>query len=407
LKRIIILLLFFCLIDNPALAQSYQDLRNDFIDKNEYVEQLGTILRIAEVKNIIGNSKNITSQFDWYLERHPDFERCTDREQMASWFNGHPPDHYPVSIFEYPSNKVNAFALPGGPIFITTGLLDMYRSQQISQDEMAFVLGHEFSHMRAGHGFSQQSKGIAAGILLTAISIFARNSDNQWIRDGAPLAAAIIAITILSSVSQDDELYCDSMATKENIGMGFDPHAGQSLLQKISGDPQVTGVQEIDNRCYFKTHPDISDRVNNIATLSSENDNSIQNYFQHPTVTPQYSTSTVFNTSHSTVNKQITSYSSPSVPPLSSINTISENNNVVTFLNLDNKTLSKNDILNIQLKSSFVITRLDTNITTLTGNSPVQISFNKIPLKDTTISYSITVKDIYGRTETKYFKIKY
>ncbi|HPH78987.1 MAG TPA: hypothetical protein PLH65_02795 [bacterium] len=98
MKRIIILLLFFCLIDNPALAQSYQDLRNDFIDKNEYVEQLGTILRIAEVKNIIGNSKNITSQFDWYLERHPDFERCTDREQMASWFNGHPPDHYPVSI---------------------------------------------------------------------------------------------------------------------------------------------------------------------------------------------------------------------------------------------------------------------------------------------------------------------
>jgi len=398
-------LLFFCLINNPALAQSYQDFRNDFIDKNEYIEQLGTILCIAEVKNIIDNRKNITSQFDWYLERHPDFERCTDREQMASWFNGHPPDHYPVSIFEYPSSKINAFALPGGPIFITTGLLDMYRSQKISQDEMAFVLGHEFSHMRAGHGFSQQKKGIIASVFLAAIFNFTKKSDNEWIRNGIPFISTVITIAILSNYSQNDELYCDSMATKENIGMGFDPHAGQSLLQKISGDPQVTGVQEIDNRCYFKTHPDISDRVNNIKEIASENDSTISQSFPNATKKQKINTFS-HPVTHPPVQQTVV-YSSPSVPPLSSIDTISENNNVVTFLNLDNKTLSKNDILNIQLQSSFVITRLDTNITTLTGNSPVQISFNKILLKDTTISYSITVKDIYGRTETKYFKIKY
>jgi hypothetical protein len=297
----------------------------------------------------------------------------------------------------------------------------MYRNGSISKDEMAFVLAHEFTHQRAGHGFSQRSKGIIASVFLTAISIFARNSDNRWIRDGAPIATAVIAITILSGVSQDDELFADSIATKENIAMGYNPRAGQSLLQKIAGDPKVTGVQEIDNRCYFKTHPDISEREEEIEKIASEEDSTLSEFF--PPISPRQNIVT-FSPPPITTQQQIQPpvqqtivYNTPSVPPPGSTNTISENknfvenknanNNVITFINLDNKTLSRNDILNIQLKSSFTITRLDTNVITLTGSGPVKINFDKISLTDTIISYSITVKDNYGRTETKFFKIKF
>jgi hypothetical protein len=204
------------------------------------------------------------------------------------------------------------------------------------------------------------------------------------------------------------------------MAMGYDPRAGIRLLETISGDPKVTGVKEVDARLYFKTHPDNSEREEEIEKIASEEDSTLSQYFSPskkqniitlspPPVTTQQQTQPPI--------QQTIVYNTPSVPPPGSSTIISENknvvenknanNNVITFLNLDNKILSKNDILFIQLKSDFTITRVDTTIVTLSGSGPAKIRFNKIPLSNETVYYSITVKYDYGKTETKSFQIKF
>jgi hypothetical protein len=289
---------------------------------------MGNVFCIPEVNKIVNNSINITSQFDWYLDRHPDFQRCENTDQIAGWFLTEIiRTNITVAIFEYPTSKVNAFALPGGPIFLTTGLLDLYRNGTISNDEMAFVLAHEFYSSARRHGFSQRSKVSPLVFFLRQYpsSLEIRQPMDQRRR---PNRRCCYCHYYLSGVSQDDELYADSIATKENMAMGYNPRAGQSLLQKISGDPKVTGVQEIDNRCYFKTHPDISDRVNNIEEIASTEDTTLSQYFppttkqniitfSSPPVAPQQQTQPPI--------QQTVVYNTPLLPPPGSTNTISEN----------------------------------------------------------------------------------
>ncbi len=255
----------------------------EFIDNDEYLEQFGKVICITEAQSLINKSKNITADFLWYLNAHPDYEMIDSGDEVVYWMQGtQKPSRYPAVVFEYPSSKINAFALPGGFMFITSGLLKHFQNGNITRGEMAFLLSHEFTHARAGHGFSQRSTGILATIFMTAAYIFARNSDNKYVRDGVPFAAAIISILVLCGISQDDENFADAVATRETIAMGYPANSGITLLQKISGDQNITGTNEFDNRCYFKTHPGLNDRIQNIQETADSFDNSIYSYFPQP-----------------------------------------------------------------------------------------------------------------------------
>lgn len=71
---------------------------------------------------------------------------------------------YKFTVLDDPS--VNAFALPGGYIYVTTGILAYLNSE----GELAGVLGHEIGHVTARHGAQQQSAGIASAILTSVIA---------------------------------------------------------------------------------------------------------------------------------------------------------------------------------------------------------------------------------------------
>ena len=71
---------------------------------------------------------------------------------------------YTFTVLDDPS--VNAFALPGGYIYITTGLMAYLNSE----GELAGVLGHEIGHVTARHGVKQQSAGVASAILISVLT---------------------------------------------------------------------------------------------------------------------------------------------------------------------------------------------------------------------------------------------
>ncbi len=71
---------------------------------------------------------------------------------------------YTFTVLDDPS--VNAFALPGGYVYITTGIMAYLNSE----GELAGVLGHEIGHVTARHGVKQQSAGMAGAILMSVLT---------------------------------------------------------------------------------------------------------------------------------------------------------------------------------------------------------------------------------------------
>jgi predicted Zn-dependent protease len=153
--------------------------------------------------------------------------------------------------------SVNAFALPGGPIYVYTGLLKYAENEA----ELAGVLGHEVAHIAARHSTEQLTK--AFGYSLLADIVLGKD----------PGAAAGMARDIIGSLgmlkfSRSDEIESDRLGVRYLYQAGYSPHAMTSFLQKL-GKLQSENPSRVLN--LLSTHPLSDDRMNavrgEIATL--------------------------------------------------------------------------------------------------------------------------------------------
>ncbi len=132
----------------------------------------------------------------------------------------------------------NAFALPGGFIFITASLLDLCRRDR---DAIAFFLGHEIGHVLHGHARDRMT----ADAFLNAVM------------SRMPAAGKMIADLIRKGYSQEQELEADRSAVRLAAAAGFDARAALTALKRLSQvAPDPSGISE-----YLSTHPSISERV--------------------------------------------------------------------------------------------------------------------------------------------------
>ncbi len=124
---------------------------------------------------------------------------------------------YTFTVLDDPT--VNAFALPGGYIYITTGLMAYLNSE----GELAGVLGHEIGHVTARHGVKQQSAGIASSIL---IDIITRNA-------GKANAGSLnqIGTALIRGYGRDHELEADRLGAEYLARVGYQP---QSMIDVVS-----------------------------------------------------------------------------------------------------------------------------------------------------------------------------
>jgi len=139
------------------------------------------------------------------------------------------------------SAMVNAFALPGGFVFVTEPLVDLCGADR---DEMAFFLGHEIGHILRGHAKDK----LTASTFLNAVG--AR----------LPGAGPMLRQILNKGYSRELELEADREGVRLARAAGFDPHAGVralSRLARISTDN--TGAME-----YFSSHPPVLERVREI-----------------------------------------------------------------------------------------------------------------------------------------------
>lgn len=147
------------------------------------------------------------------------------------------------------TDTVNAFATPGGYVFITRGMLLHMRDEA----ELAGVLAHEASHVIERHALNTMRKGALAGLAGDALGEYAKD------KGGAGYAKLVSASTEIYSrgLDKDDEYAADRMGAVIAARAGYDPYALASVLQTLSSiNPKDDSVALM-----FKTHPDSGKRL--------------------------------------------------------------------------------------------------------------------------------------------------
>lgn len=153
------------------------------------------------------------------------------------------------------SGVVNAFALPGGYIYISRGLLALAGSES----EMAAVLAHELGHINGLHHAQRRGKKVLTNAVLTSVGIAAGKEAARF--------SDIIASGLLSALSREDEIDSDNLSFRYLARAGFDPHAVPSFLAKLRANAQLNAKREgkdpdsVDDFDYLGTHPIPAERL--------------------------------------------------------------------------------------------------------------------------------------------------
>ncbi len=147
----------------------------------------------------------------------------------------------------------NAFALPGGFIFVTKSLLELCNW---NQDEIAFILAHEMAHVIRGHSMDRIITNSAIAVGSRAAPI--RGLLSSWL--------GRVGIKFLESAySQDMELEADTLGARLVAVAGYDPHAPMQLLSRLSELNQPAKQSGLGN--YFSSHPAFDIRIHNVDRL--------------------------------------------------------------------------------------------------------------------------------------------
>ncbi|MEE9405047.1 MAG: M48 family metallopeptidase [Algisphaera sp.] len=143
------------------------------------------------------------------------------------------------------SAQINAFALPGGKVFITRGLL----SHMSTEAQLAGVLGHEVGHVTAQHVSTRMSRAIGLQVGLIAVGAAAAISNESWL-NVLGVGASVGGGAYLLKFGRDQESQSDELGVRYMTKLGYDPRAQievMGILKEASGGGHGSE--------FFATHP--------------------------------------------------------------------------------------------------------------------------------------------------------
>lgn len=159
----------------------------------------------------------------------------------------------PYSVKLIQSNEINAFALPGGPTYFYTGLLDLAQTE----DEVAAVVGHECAHVVRQHSAQQISQAnfeqILAGLAVG--------------RQGQVVQTAAGALLQLNQLrySRGDEAEADKVGFRYMVQTGYNPEAMASMFRRMEQKAGKAGSPE-----WLQSHPLTGKRVQTTQKYADE-----------------------------------------------------------------------------------------------------------------------------------------
>ncbi len=149
---------------------------------------------------------------------------------------------------------INAFALPGGQVFITRALFD----RLTGEGELAGVLGHEIGHVVGRHSAEHIAKARLTEGLSGAAAVAAYDPDNPS-SAGAAQIALVIGQLVSLKYGRDDELKADAMGVCFMSPAGYDPADLVGVMEVLAASRQGAEPPE-----FFSTHPNPENRIQRI-----------------------------------------------------------------------------------------------------------------------------------------------
>lgn len=151
------------------------------------------------------------------------------------------------------SKKVNAFALPGGYVYINRGLLEMVENES----ELAAVIGHEIGHIAARHGVKQLSKRLLFAGIVIGTSLLVGKKSRKWGKI-TEIAGSLGMFVGMMKYSRDDERQADHLGLMNIYHAGFNPEGMVLLFRKFA---QLHKREPSKIEKIFSTHPPPSERI--------------------------------------------------------------------------------------------------------------------------------------------------
>ena len=181
-------------------------------------------------------------------------------------------EDYPFTFYLIDMPEPNAFALPGGQIFLTRGMLGL----GLNDDMLAGLLGHEIGHVVLQHGTRMQrratllnvlSQALLAGVMIAASQSdgsshtgpydpYGRGSNTGDLIQGTAAAGAVLSELLLRSYSRGFEDEADDEGQRMAAAAGFDPDGTRQLMDKMR-----THMPQSKEYGYWRTHPFFEERV--------------------------------------------------------------------------------------------------------------------------------------------------
>lgn len=170
------------------------------------------------------------------------------------------PQPFRYRFFILEDNTYNAFAVPGGYIFVNTGLIQLMNRE----DELAGVLAHEITHINQRHMAKQLEKSRIT-TMTTVIAALA-----AVLLGGAAAAPILTGVmaggqSAMLAYSREDEKEADTLGFKWMAAARYDPHYMMTVFQKMNRQRWFQGD---DIPVYLKTHPELETRIINLAHLA-------------------------------------------------------------------------------------------------------------------------------------------
>ena len=153
-------------------------------------------------------------------------------------------------FFVVDSREVNAFALPGGIIYVNRGLIE--RAARL--DELAGALAHEIGHVVRRHSVEQMKKAKGANVAVALTCTLTGICDNNV----AQTAIQVGGAALFAKYSREDEADADSVAVDIVIAAGIDPQGIPALFERLLAERRSSPLAI---EAFFASHPLEEDRI--------------------------------------------------------------------------------------------------------------------------------------------------
>ena len=164
-----------------------------------------------------------------------------------------PGERFPYQFKCVNDRAINAFALPGGFVYIHRGVLEAADNEA----QAAGVIAHEMSHVALRHGTNQASKAYAAQVPLAILGgVLGSNSVGAVL---AQIGAGFATNSLLLKYSRDAERQADIMGTQILYDSGYDPRAMAQFFEKIQAESKGKNPPE-----FFSNHPNPEHRIERV-----------------------------------------------------------------------------------------------------------------------------------------------